>query len=143
LLSSANVVVDYGQVVEIGPWTVQSEVVKTPPTQDHPDVISLSFLAQKAVPSMDHLMEGEIEYYLTVPTSLLDVGKVVPQPLVLSSEFTKASRPAAWKSTDLKIQAVLPLLGMDEIATETKPILEQQASPDQLVKVTLSLGKKK
>jgi hypothetical protein len=114
-------------------------VVTTSQTQDNPDVISRTYLAQKAVPSMDHLMEGEIEYYLTVPTSL-DVGKVVPQPLVLSSEFTKASRPAAWKSTDLKIQAVLPLLGMDEIASETKPFLE--ANPDQLVKVTLSLGKK-
>ena len=73
---------------------------------------SSRLLNQKAVASMDHFMDGRIEYYLEVPTVLRDHEYVLRPLMLLSEGFSKQSRPSAWKGSDLKIQSTLPLLGM-------------------------------
>ena len=73
---------------------------------------SSRLLNQKAVASMDHFMDGRIEYYLEVPTVLRDHEYVLRPLMLLSEGFSKHSRPSAWKGSDLKIQSTLPLLGM-------------------------------
>ena len=88
---------------------------------------------------MDHFMEGCIEYYLEAPTSYIS-GNFVPFPLVFC-EFRKKDRPLAWKNTDLKLQTTLPLLGIDEAASDAA-LKEKGAKEDtlmRLVRVTLKL----
>ena len=53
-------------------------------------------------------MRGEIRYAIEVP-----IENSIVRPLVFVSEFAKQSRPRAWRSSDLKIQATLPVLGND------------------------------
>lgn len=134
----------------MGPWVITAQIVSE--RADCPETFRL---AQKALPSMDHFMNGTIEYFIEVPT-WKDNGKFVPRPLVVS-RFTKASRPSAWKNNEsnrnlyLKVQETLPLLGNDEIAqsAETNPIGngcihdvdgEQQINPKRLVRVTIRLS---
>ena len=145
-------VVNYGleNAIQVGPWKVQSDLAE-PRTGSIP-IDSTELLRQKAVPSMDEFMEGKIEYYLSVPT-ILDDNIYVPQPLVLCPEFSKASRPASWKNTDLKIQSTLPLLGIDEHTTEKnekEDLVKSLATfdspedhPIRLVRVTLRLTESK
>ena len=59
-------------------------------------------------------MEGKLEYIIQSPTWPSD-GQFQPRPLVFRV-FTKASRPLAWKNSDIKVQQTLPLLSNDEIA---------------------------
>jgi hypothetical protein len=121
-----------------------SEIVST--KADCPEMFRV---AQKAVPTMDHLMDGLIEYYVSVPTWEED-GNFVPRPLIFS-QFSKMSRPMAWKNSDLKIQSTLPLLGKDETATKAMQDLtgsglvhaadgETELNPLRLILVTLRLG---
>ena len=53
-------------------------------------------------------MAGKIEYYLKVPKSK-------PSPLIFAAEYSKESRPRAWKSTDIKLQQTLPLLANADV----------------------------
>ena len=145
-------VVNYGpeNAIQVGPWKVQSDLVQTRAGSSPID--SAELLRQKAVPSMDEFMEGKIEYYLSVPTTL-DDNIYVPQPLILFPEFSKTSRPASWKSADLKIQSTLPLLGIDEHTTEKnekEDLVKSLATfdspedhPIRLVRVTLRLTESK
>ena len=87
-------------------------------------------LTQKAIASLDALFGGVVSYYVETVSSN---GKL--RLLVFISEFTKGSRPLAWKKTDLKIQSTLPLLGNDE--TSLKGLAN--GLPTSLVKVTLAL----
>lgn len=144
--------VDYGpeNAIHVGPWKVQSELVQ--PSAGSSQIDSPQLLAKKAVPTMDGFMEGELEYYLSVPTKL-DGDVYVPQRLVVSPEFSKASRPSAWKNTDLKIQSTLPILGIDEritkkneqedIVTSLANFANPKDNPVRVVKVTLCLTKAK
>lgn len=114
--------------VSVGPWKVFSEVVTDP------DVDEDALLNQKAVSCMEDLFDGHITYYIETPT-VVDGGSELPWPLVFVSEFTKESRPRAWKQTDLKLQSTLPLLGTDEAAKE----LTEGASR-WLIRVSLMLN---
>jgi hypothetical protein len=95
--------------VMIGPWRVSGDV---------PETQLADKLSTKAIEGMDDFMGGSIEYYLEAPT-WWHTGKksFQPRPLVFT-KFNKASRPRAWKSIDMKIQDILPLLGNDEEATK-------------------------
>ena len=99
---------NYGKenAVSVGPWTVFSEVV----SEGKDDLQE-----QKAVSSMCTLFDGRISYYLKSPVTY-ENNKVLPKPLVFIKEFTRQTRPRAWKQMDLKIQSTLPLLGNDEAA---------------------------
>ena len=74
-------------------------------------------LSRKAVGSMDLFMEGKIDYYVEVPTWQSNDGTFEARPLVFTN-FTKANRPKAWKSTDVRLQETLPLLGNDDMALQ-------------------------
>eukprot|EP00545_Synedropsis_sp_CCMP1620_P006697 CAMPEP_0119010016 /NCGR_PEP_ID=MMETSP1176-20130426/4735_1 /TAXON_ID=265551 /ORGANISM="Synedropsis recta cf, Strain CCMP1620" /LENGTH=736 /DNA_ID=CAMNT_0006962609 /DNA_START=304 /DNA_END=2514 /DNA_ORIENTATION=+ len=93
--------VQYGEDVRIGPWLVAARIVTTGMDSDQ--------MRKKAVESWEAFMSGDITYYLNAPM----YESVVP-PLVFVSGFEKQSRPLAWKSTDLKLQSTLPLLGNDK-----------------------------
>lgn len=148
---TAFTAVAFGEDRRVGPWNIKPEIVSE--KGDCPDTFRL---AQKAVLSMDHFMDGRIEYYLETPT-WQENGKLVPRPLVFS-RFTKSSRPDAWKNNErnrnlyLKVQETLPLLGNDEIAQaalmdplgsgcvhqvdgQQQPVL----TPKRLVRVTMRL----
>ena len=93
--------VKYGEDASVGPWLIRATVVE-------PNGRSAeSLLEQKAVVTMEGFMTGDIEYYVKV-------DKLNPSPLVFVSEYSKASRPHAWKNTDAKLQTTLPLLACDE-----------------------------
>jgi hypothetical protein len=70
-----------------------------------------SLLEKKAVPTWEDFMSGKLVYCLKVPEEAN--GK--PRPLVLIKEFSRTSRPQAWKNCDVKLQATLPLPGNDEV----------------------------
>ena len=137
-------VLPLGEERKVGPWTVRSEIVS------HESDCQETFrLAQKAMPSMEDLMNGKIEYFITSPTWYVD-GKFSPRPLVFC-HFTKATRPAAWKSCDLKVQQTLPILGNDATAEAAMKNLEgsglihqidglEQPNPTRLIKVSLELS---
>lgn len=141
--------VPYDKETRVGPWVVKSEIISE--KADCPETFRL---AQKALPSMEHLMDGKIEYVVDAPT-WEENGKFVPRPLVFT-RFTKTSRPSAWKNNEnnrnlyLKVQETLPLLGNDESAQAAYADAfdggcihevngEQQVNPKRLVRVTLSL----
>lgn len=117
--------------MSVGPWTVFSEVVSTA------DADNDDLLKQKAVPSMESLFEGEISYYVETPVMVESDGVLLPWPLVFISEFTRETRPRAWKQTDLKLQSTLPILGADETAKEVTVEAGQA-----LVRVSLILKQK-
>lgn len=97
-------------------------------------------LAQKALPSMETLMDGKIEYYVESPTWYVD-GVYQPRPLVFCV-FKKADRPLAWKNTDQKVQSTLPLIGNDPIATgglQTPQSQDGEQNPTRLIRVVIRL----
>lgn len=113
--------------VSVGPWTIYTEVVTAPDKEK--DML----LKQKAVSSMDTLFDGHISYYVETPV-MMENDEELPWPLVFVPEFTRTTRPKAWKQTDLKLQSTLPLLGADETSHELTDGAKQA-----LVRVTLVL----
>jgi tRNA(Ile)-lysidine synthetase-like protein len=89
--------------VSIGPWKVHAELVETTELPHEAEAL----LERKAVSSMEDFMKGYIRYYVKVPSKDTDAL----QSLVFVREFNRQTRPRAWKSVDLKIQSVLPILG--------------------------------
>jgi len=90
--------------IKVGPWKITSEIVQAS------DEVANKLLNTKALRSMEHLMGGDIQYYLSVPVTS---GASLPRPLVRVAGFTKPTRPAAWRGFDLKVESTLPLLGVD------------------------------
>ncbi|KAL7545048.1 hypothetical protein ACHAWF_008414 [Thalassiosira exigua] len=90
--------------LSIGPWDVTSDVVRGITANE-----SVCLLQTKALRNMEHLMAGDVEYFIKVP--IIDS---LPCPLVRVSGFTKPTRAAAWKGFDLKVERTLPLLGVDQ-----------------------------
>ena len=95
--------VQYGEEVRIGPWSITANVVSNEGLEKE------RLLENKAVPSWEAFMSGKIKYFMEAA-----LHDSVVRPLVFVSEFAKQSRPQAWKRTDMKIQATLPLLGNDK-----------------------------
>eukprot|EP00814_Leptocylindrus_danicus_P022287 CAMPEP_0116011752 /NCGR_PEP_ID=MMETSP0321-20121206/4743_1 /TAXON_ID=163516 /ORGANISM="Leptocylindrus danicus var. danicus, Strain B650" /LENGTH=130 /DNA_ID=CAMNT_0003481021 /DNA_START=384 /DNA_END=776 /DNA_ORIENTATION=- len=54
---------------------------------------------------MAEFMRGDFSYFLALPDATLEKLDVFA-----GGGFTKATRPAAWKSVDLKIESTLPLI---------------------------------
>lgn len=132
---------DEAEAREIGPWRVSSSLLNLISTEGEFQKVQ-GKLGHRALVSMDNFMQGFIEYYLLAPTWLVD-GCSRPRALVFT-KFTKATRPQAWKNSNLKIQETLPLLGNDEIATGSLPDHHSiddktlKISPLALIKVTLT-----
>jgi hypothetical protein len=134
---------EFGETRHVGPWKVTAEILSE--KVDSPDTFRL---AQKAVPSFSDVMDGSIAYHVSAPT-WQEQGSFVPRPLVFS-QFTKTSRPTAWKNSDLKVQTTLPLLGNDETAVKAMADMagsglvhemdgETRENSIRIIKVTLQL----
>ena len=105
--------VDFGSVVEVGPWSIVADV-----NRNESEGIAEKLLKEKAFDSLEQLMQGSIEYHLQLP--ICDKSSS-PNPLVFVRGYTKPTRPAAWKSLDLKIEQTLPLLDIDHSRTDNTP----------------------
>ena len=122
---------EWDQDKKVGPWRVRAQFVSEEEGRKER-------LHQKAITSMDHLMDGKIDYFLESPTWKYD-DEFQSRPLVFC-QFQKSQRPLSWKNTDLKIQSILPLVCNDEIATQALQDKNHE-HPTRLVKVTLRLDK--
>jgi hypothetical protein len=98
-----NALFRYGVELKIGPWSIVASLVTDDEVYEKSTLLNI-----KAIQSWENFMDGGIKYYIEVPLEGTN-----PRPLVFVREFDKASRPRAWKGTDLKIQSTLPLLGND------------------------------
>ena len=86
---------------------IVSESVMSPETPE-------TWLDKKAVSSMESFLDGEVEYFVSVPTFWDNTSKgFVPRPLIFRT-FSKSDRPRAWKGCDLRIQSTLPVVGVDD-----------------------------
>lgn len=90
-------------------------------------------------------MNGHIDYFIQSPSWRID-DSFQALPLVFC-RFKKPYRPLAWKSSDLKVQSTLPLLGNDDIANGAmdNPQVhinngEEDTNPTLLVRVVLTLN---
>lgn len=132
----------------LGPWrvTVRRQlygVFEPKEVQEHLD--------KKAVADMMQFLDGSIDYYLEARTFQTPDGSFEPRPLVFT-QFTKLTRPRAWKNVDLKIQQKLPLAGNDasalaalkdplgSCATHVNSEGQVVENPILLVKVSLRLA---
>ena len=144
--------VGYGSdnAVEVGPWKVTAQQLPTCAGEIEDE----KKLEIKAIPSMDHLMCGVVEYYLEAPTWQSVDGSFAPSPLIFT-DFTKRNRPQAWKNTDIKLQEHLPLLGNDSKALDALQNLnwsdaahikmngDIEQNPKVVVQITLQLNREK
>lgn len=107
-------------------------------SQDETEVL----LQKKAIQSWDKLMEGYIEYCVKVPLSQLQEQNNDVK-LVFIKEFTRESRPTAWKNIDLRVQSTLPLLGIDDVTLRLLSTMddESQYNPScvAVIKVIMKL----
>mmetsp|Transcript_24117 Transcript_24117/g.51129 ORF Transcript_24117/g.51129 Transcript_24117/m.51129 type:complete len:202 (+) Transcript_24117:3-608(+) len=123
--------------ITVGPWTITSEIAKA-----NSEEAAKALLQTKALRNMEHLMAGDVKYFLKVP---ILSGKSKPCPLVRVEAFTKPTRPAAWKGFDLKVENTLPLLGIDQSVFNGR----ESSGPEEfgktwaLVSVHLVLGSEK
>ena len=106
--------VDYGHSVTIGPWSIVAELI----SGESGVIAAECFLKEKALTSMEQLMQGNIQYYLQIPVGS---ASSLPNPLIFVKGFTKPTRPSAWKGFDLKVEQTLPLLGIDHSRTDIAP----------------------
>ena len=130
----------------VGPWKVRPEFFEGTGFHDAAEVPT-DWLAKKAVPSMEYLMDGKIEYFIETPTWFdKNSNQFVPKPLIFC-DFDKKDRPRAWKNGDLRIQTTLPLLGNDIVAANimkdrkgnTCSDEEEQSNPLRLIRVSIEL----
>ena len=97
--------VTFLEAAKVGPWIIQATIFELNGRSAEP------FLEQKAIESMEKLMNGRIMYYMKTPKSQLST-------LVFTSEYSKASRPDAWKNTDAKLQKTLPILANEDSSVD-------------------------
>ena len=119
--------VELDETTIVGPWSISYACLGSSPE------VARSLLEEKAVPSMDHFLKGEIQYHMTVPLLESEDGSLHVKPLVFD-KFQKENRPLAWKQGDIKIQETLPLLCNDGVAKE---LLSYETCSKGIVKVTL------
>ena len=102
--SGMRVSLSQDEPVSIGPWLISLELISK---STEINVEWDSLLGQTAIASMDDFMAGSFSYFLPVPPA-----REAATSLVFCN-FTKATRPRAWKGIDTKIQETLPLLCFD------------------------------
>ena len=123
-------VVELGKECRIGPWLVLTAIV------NHVDEHEAEILhAKKAYLGMHDLMTGKISYHLKIPTDY--EKKSLLQFVGAHSSLSKSNRPLAWKSTDEKVQATLPLV---VCAPDALRSLSEDATRYTLVRVQLTLS---
>ena len=80
-------------------------------------------------------MQGCFSYYLSCPQSIPNQGNNKENILSMEQEFTRESRPEAWKGVDLKIQSTLPLVGNSQASLDTLAI-DSSFKKTHIVKVS-------
>ena len=71
-----------------------------------PDQSQYARLNEKPFNNMEEFMRGHFSYFLALP----DDTPIEKLDIFTDGAFSKATRPAAWKSVDLKIESTLPLI---------------------------------
>ena len=104
---TADLSISCGESKKIGPWTVNATL------ETSGDWASLE--EKKAIDSMEAFMGGYIRYYVKVA---LKEDSPMPPSLSFPDMFIKIGRCKAWKNSDLKIEATLPLVGPDATAED-------------------------
>merc|ERR1712150_99368 len=98
--------------ISVGRWSITATIL--------PHLTELSsqkYLYHKAVDSMESFMKGKIAYYLPIPIERKDSkwsSHIQAYPLSIIKEYTKQTRPFAWKGVDKKIQQKIPLVGLSD-----------------------------
>ena len=114
----------WGNQDSVGPWTVKTKIL---PTSEEVE----GLLKVKAVKDVQRVLTGKIEYYIEV----LETEDGERPPLVFIENFTKETRPPCWKNADLRVEATLPILGVDK----TYIYGNSASCRTRCVKVSLSL----
>ena len=105
-------VLDFDTDKTVGPWVVRTEIVQEKMMKDSSQPPE-TWLAKKAVLSMESFMNGEIEYFLMAPAVCKEDTKTIVAKSLVFRKFSKTDRPRAWKNCDMRIQSTLPILGID------------------------------
>lgn len=117
---------DWGNKDSVGPWTIKTEII--PASEEVKGLLKV-----KAAKDVEGVLTGKIEYYIEV----METEDGEQPPLVFIENFTKETRPPCWKNADLRIEATLPILGVDTTFTYDNPA----SCTTRCVKVSLSLDK--
>jgi tRNA(Ile)-lysidine synthetase-like protein len=141
-------------VSTVGPWIITVSILNDGEAAlDEKSQLKLK--QKKAIDSMEHFMEGVIEYFLPAQGARVTKnGTLCGSSLALNfAKFSKYNRPPCWRGIDPKIQQILPLVGIDaDVSPEdnhdgcnTGGTVDGNVATDnaaQLVKITLKLSEK-
>jgi hypothetical protein len=123
----------------VGPWKIRSEIFKGSLNHDVNENTT-DLLSKPAVSSMEGFMDGKMEYFIETPVwTDTETGCSVSLPLVFC-QFSKVNRPQAWKNSDLRIQATLPLLCSNDIASHQNLNGKDQNIQLSLIQVSIELA---
>jgi len=100
----AGTTVPINSALRVGPWTIQTEKINNISKKD-----ADALLEKKAILNMEYFMKGSFFYYIKCPKKL--PSDETEDILTIISEYSRGSRPLAWRGVDLKIQSTLPLVG--------------------------------
>jgi len=98
--------------IRVGRWSITATIIP-----HLTESSSQKYLYHKAIDSMESFMRGKIAYYLPIPIERKDskwTSNIQAFPLEIIKEYTKETRPYAWKGVDGKIQQKIPLVGLCE-----------------------------
>ena len=131
----SGLVLRCGEHVTVGPWTISASLVEK--TGDDWRAIE----TRKAIESLESFMTGSITYCIRVPFyDSTGTGELRICPLEFPQNFTKRNRPAAWKSSDLKLESTLPLpcVNMSFLGAEAEDLTDMGYGKKWvLVRITL------
>jgi len=99
-----TIAVPINSALRVGPWTIQTEKINNISKKD-----ADALLEKKAILNMEYFMKGSFFYYIKCPKKL--PSDETEDILTIISEYSRGSRPLAWRGVDLKIQSTLPLVG--------------------------------
>jgi hypothetical protein len=122
----------------VGPWKIRSEIFIGSSFHDI-TLQSVDWLSKRAILSMDSFMDGKVEYFLEAPIwTNTESGCSFSKPLVFY-QFHKDNRPQAWKNSDLRIQATLPLLCNNHFSSHEHWNGKEQGNQRSLIRVSMEL----
>ena len=118
---------EYDEIMSIGPWDIIITKIRN---NDE----NKTLLLYKVFQSMDEFMTGNFTYHLQTPKNKHYNASII-------SSFKKETRPKAWKGIDLKVQSILPLVGIVPIDDNVNGGDGKEVD-DCIVKVTYQLNRK-
>ena len=139
--SFVGTVLKYNQINSAGPWDMT--ITKTCSDDESDDNNIKELVSKKAFNSIDEFMVGNFSCHLQLPCH----DKKQNYQLCIVSSFKKETRPKAWIGVDLKIQYILPLVGIvpienDDVDGAVTTAMEEDDTKDFIVKIECQLNRK-